>query len=55
MALIGEMNYLTVDGSTYEIADAAERNQTLTATYTSETEDLEITFTSAANADNEEF
>jgi len=55
MALIGEMNYLTVDGDTYEIADAAARLQTITATYTSATEDLEIEFTSASDADNMQF
>ena len=55
MALVGEMNYLTIDGNTYEIADEAARERSLTATYTSATYNLALEFDSPANADNEEF
>ena len=55
MALVGEMNYLTIDGDIYEEADAVAREMTLTATYTPATYDLAIEFASPANTDNEEF
>ena len=43
------------NGSTYDLEDSVARTMDLTATYTAATYDLELVFTTAANADNEEF
>ena len=60
MALVGDMNYLTIDGDTYEIADAVARANQLTATFTetvvgSGVGDLSLVFDTAENADNMDF
>ena len=55
MALIGEMEYLTIGGNTYEIADATSRSKELTATYTAATYNLALNLSAAEDADDEEF
>ena len=55
MALVGEMNYLTIDGNTYEIADAVSRAAEISATYTAATYNLTLDLSVAETADNEEF
>ena len=55
MALVGEMNYLTIDGNIYEIADATAREMDLSAIYTAATYNLALSFSPVESADNEEF
>lgn len=43
------------NGTTYDIADSVARNATLTADYDESSEDLELMFSAATSADNEEF
>lgn len=43
------------NGTTYDIADSVARTATLTGTYTSATENLELIFSASTSADNEEF
>lgn len=42
-------------GNIYDIKDEVARQMTLEATYTPATQDLELTFVTAASADNQEF
>ena len=53
MALIGEMNYLTIGDKTYEIADEAARTRQLTATYTAATMNLAIDVESVEDSEND--
>lgn len=60
MALIGDMNYITIGSDTYEIADALARANQLTATFTetavgSGVGDLALVFDTAENADDTGF
>ena len=55
MALIGDMNYLTIGDKTYEVADTTARSMQLTATYTAATLNLELEFGTAEDADEEDF
>lgn len=43
------------NGDTYDIVDSIARLATLTATYTANTQDLELEFNTAGSADNEEY
>lgn len=43
------------NGSTYDIEDTTARGMDLVATYTAATFDLELSFSTPENADNEEF
>ena len=53
------MNYLEINGNTYEIADAEARAMDITATYTAGTGgsagNLTINISSSSSDDNEEF
>ena len=52
----GTISQITLpNGSIYDIEDTTARGMDLVATYTAATFDLELEFTSASNADNEEF
>ena len=52
----GNISKITLpSGSVYDIKDEVARNVNISATYTSNTKDLELTITSAASADNTEY
>ena len=52
----GSISQITLpNGSIYDIEDTTARGMDLTATYTAATFDLELSFVTPTNADNEEF
>ena len=52
----GNISQITLpNGSIYDIEDTTARGMGLVATYTAATFDLELSFTTPTNADNEEF
>ena len=52
----GNISQITLpNGSIYDIEDVVARSVDLTATYTAATYDLELSFSPASTADNEEF
>ena len=52
----GNISQITLpNGSIYDIEDTTARGMDLTATYTAATFDLELSFATPTNADNEEF
>jgi hypothetical protein len=52
----GNISQITLpNGSIYDIEDTTARGMDLVATYTAATFDLELSFSTPTNADNEEF